>query len=87
MKYHKKFNILLKVRKLIAEVLNLELDDVQPKSKIIDELGAESLDIVTMLMEFEDTFQMKIPDEDVESMITVQDAAAYIMEVTKRKED
>ena len=71
--------ILDKVKKLIAEVLNIDAEKINAGSKIIDDLGAESLDIVTLLMEFEDTYQMKIPDEDAEHMLTVNDAVDYIM--------
>lgn len=73
-----KNEISLKVKKLLAEVLNVEEEKINENSKIVTDLGAESLDIVTLLMEFEDAFDMKIPDEDVEKLITVNDIIEYI---------
>lgn len=67
-----------KVKKIIAEVLNIDEEKILIDSKIVDDLGAESLDLVTLLMEFEDEFNRKIPDNDVEKLITVKDAVTYI---------
>lgn len=69
-----------RVRKVIAEVLSLDEEKITMDSKIVDDLGAESLDLVTMLMEFEDEFNRKIPDEDAERLMTVKDTVEYIME-------
>jgi len=75
----------LKVRKIIADVLNMDEESIKMESKIIDDLGAESLDIITLLMEFEDEFSSQIPDEDAEKMVTVSDTVDYIIEKTSKK--
>ncbi len=80
-----KHEILAKVKKLIAEVLNINEELITENSKIITDLGAESLDIVTLLMEFEDAFSMKIPDEDAEELLTVSDIIDYIMVKVEEK--
>lgn len=80
-----KHEILTKVKKLIAEVLNINEELITENSKIIADLGAESLDIVTLLMEFEDAFSMKIPDEDAEELLTVSDIIDYIMVKVEEK--
>jgi acyl carrier protein len=72
-----------KVRKVIAEVLATDEKELNLETKIIDDLGAESLDIITLLMEFEDVFDRKIPDEDAEKLLTVGDAVRYIMNILK----
>jgi acyl carrier protein len=74
--------IFLKVKKIIAEVLNIEEEKITMESKIVADLGAESLDIITLLMEFEDAFNSKIPDEDAEKLVTVSDAVEYIKQKT-----
>ena len=76
----KKKEIFTRVKKVIAEVLSLDEDKITMESKIVDDLGAESLDLVTMLMEFEDEFNNKIPDQDAERLLTVKDTVDYIME-------
>jgi acyl carrier protein len=72
-----------KVRKVIAEVFKKDESELKLETKIIDDLGAESLDIITLLMEFEDTFERKIPDEDVEKLVTIGDTVQYIMGMLK----
>ena len=72
------------VRRIIAEVFNTEEAKLSEKTHIIDDLGAESLDIVTLLMEFEDEFDRKIPDEDAEKLITIGDAVRYIMTMREK---
>jgi len=59
-----------KVKEVIAEVLATDEKELDLETKIVDDLGAESLDIITLLMEFEDAFDRKIPDEDAEKLIT-----------------
>jgi len=80
-----KNDILTRVKKLIAEVLNINEEMITENSKIIADLGAESLDIVTLLMEFEDAFSMKIPDEDAEELLTVSDVIDYILVKAEEK--
>lgn len=66
------------VKDVIAEQLNVEVDEIHEDSSFVDDLGADSLDLVELVMALEDNFDMKIPDEDVESIKTVGDAIAYI---------
>ena len=76
--------VLRKVKKVIAEVFKKDENELTLETKIIDDLGAESLDIITLLMEFEDTFDRKIPDEDVEQLVTIGDTVQYIMNVLQK---
>ena len=70
-----------KVKKVIAEVFKKDESELTLETRIIDDLGAESLDIITLLMEFEDTFDRKIPDEDVEKLVTIGDTVQYIVKI------
>jgi acyl carrier protein len=70
-----------KVKKVIAEVFKKDENELTLETRIIDDLGAESLDIITLLMEFEDTFDRKIPDEDVEKLVTIGDTVQYIVKI------
>ncbi|MBW2027804.1 MAG: acyl carrier protein [Deltaproteobacteria bacterium] len=70
-----------RVKKVIAEVFNADEGSITMETRFVDDLGAESLDIVTLLMEFEDEFDRKIPDEDAERILNVGDAVAYIMSI------
>ena len=67
-----------RLQKIIAEQLEIDEDDIRPDSDIIDDLGADSLDIVDLVMSIEDEFHVEIPDEAVEEMRTVDDAVRYI---------
>jgi acyl carrier protein len=67
-----------RVKEIIAEQLGLEKDDIQPEASFIDDLGADSLDIVEMIMTIEDEFDVEISDEDAEKIVSVQDAISYI---------
>ena len=66
------------VKDVVAEQLNVEPTEVHEDSSFVDDLGADSLDLVELVMALEDNFDMKIPDEDVESIKTVGDAVTYI---------
>jgi len=70
--------ILEKVKVVIVEQLNVEEDDVVEDAAFVDDLGADSLDIVELVMALEEEFGVSIPDEDAESIKTVGDAVAYI---------
>lgn len=70
--------ILEKVTEVIVDQLNVERDDVAEEASFIDDLGADSLDLVELVMALEAEFGMSIPDEDVESIKTVGDAVAYV---------
>ncbi|MDI3482065.1 MAG: acyl carrier protein [Tepidanaerobacteraceae bacterium] len=70
--------ILDKIKKIIAEQLGIDEDDVVPEASFIDDLGADSLDIVELIMAFEEEFDLEIPDEEAEKIKTVQNAIDYI---------
>ena len=67
-----------KVRDIVVEQLGVEADDVTIESTFIDDLGADSLDIVELIMTFEEEFSIEIPDEAAEKIKTVQDVVNYI---------
>ncbi|OEU48242.1 MAG: acyl carrier protein [Desulfobacterales bacterium C00003060] len=69
-----------KVKKLTAEKLSVELDEVVPEASFVDDLGADSLDLVELIMAMEEAFDTEIADEDAEKLQTVQDAVNYIKE-------
>ena len=66
------------VRDIVVEQLGVEADDVTMESTFIDDLGADSLDIVELIMAFEEEFSIEIPDEAAEKIKTVQDVVTYI---------
>ena len=72
-----------KVQSMLADALNISADKISPNSKILDDLGADSLDVVELLSRLEDEFGITIPDEDVETLVTVGDVAAEIEKLTK----
>ena len=67
-----------KVKKIIAEKLSVELEEVVPEASFVDDLGADSLDLVELIMSMEEEFDIDISDEDAEKLVTVKDAIAYI---------
>lgn len=67
-----------KVRDIIVEQLGVDAEEVTLESKFIDDLGADSLDIVELIMALEEEFDMEIPDEDAEKISTVGDVVEYI---------
>ena len=67
-----------RVREIIVEQLGVEEDEVSPEASFVDDLGADSLDTVELVMAFEEEFNIEIPDEDAEGITTVQDAIDYI---------
>ena len=69
-----------KVRKIICDQWDLEEDDVTPETLLEDDLEADSLDLVDLVMSFEDEFQIEVPYEDVENIKTVGDIVKYIEE-------
>ena len=66
------------VRKLIAEQMHLDVETITENKRIVEDLGADSLDTVEMLMTLEDEFSVSIPDEDALNLKTVSDIAKYI---------
>lgn len=67
-----------KLQEIIANQLEIDAEDITPDSDIIDDLGADSLDICDIIMDIEDEFAIEVPDEVVEELKTVQDAVKYI---------
>jgi acyl carrier protein len=67
-----------KIRQIIVEQLGVEESEVTPSASFVDDLGADSLDIVELVMAFEESFEIEIPDEDAEKIKTVKDAIDYI---------
>ncbi len=68
-----------KVKKVIAEkIQEIDIEDIIPEASLIDDLGADSLTIVELIMSMEEIFDIEIDEDDAEKMITVQDAIDYI---------
>ncbi|MBI4010838.1 MAG: acyl carrier protein [Candidatus Rokubacteria bacterium] len=67
-----------RVKEIIGEQLGVEEAEVTPNAKFIEDLGADSLDTVELVMAFEEEFDLEIPDEDAEKITTVGDAIQYI---------
>ncbi len=75
-----------KVKSIIAEQLGVKKEEIKPESSFIDDLGADSLDTVELVMALEEEFGIEIPDEDAEKMTSVGEAIKYIEEKAKSKE-
>jgi acyl carrier protein len=73
-------NIEEKVKKIIVDQLGVEPGDVTPDATFVEDLGADSLDTVELVMAFEEEFGIEIPDEDAEKMTKVQNVIDYIKE-------
>jgi acyl carrier protein len=67
-----------KIKAIIIEQLGVDEDEVTPQASFLEDLGADSLDIVELVMAMEEEFKCEIPDEDVEGLKTVQDVINYI---------
>ena len=67
-----------KIKKLLADQLDADEDDMTMETDIAKDLGADSLDVVELLMSIEDEFEVEIPDEDVENISTIGDIVEYI---------
>ena len=72
-----------RVKKVVVDQLDVNEDEVTPTASFVDDLGADSLDQVELIMAFEEEFEIEIPDEDAEKITTVADAVNYIDEKTK----
>lgn len=68
-----------KINKIIEEQLGVEADRIKPEASFIDDLGADSLDIVELVMAMEEEFELEIPDEEAEKLKTVKDVQDYII--------
>jgi acyl carrier protein len=67
-----------KLKEVLVDVLGSKEEDIKAESKFVDDLGADSLDLVELIMAFEDKFGVEISDEDAEKIVTVKDALDYI---------
>ncbi len=72
-----------RIRDIIVDVLAIEPEEITPEANFRDDLGADSLDLVELIMAFEDEFEHQIPDEDARQILTVGDAVKYIEERQK----
>lgn len=72
--------VLEKVKMILSSQFDVEEDSITPDTNIADDLGADSLDVVDMLMSLEDEFDVEIPDEEIERIRTVGELVAYIEE-------
>ena len=70
--------MLEKIQAMLAEALNLPIEKVTPDSKIVDDLGADSLDVVELLSQLEEEYGIVIPDDQAENLVTVADVANAI---------
>lgn len=71
-------DVLAEVKRIIKEQLDVDEKDIKSESSFIDDLGADSLGLVELVLAFEEAFEIDIPDEDTEKIRTVQDAVDYI---------
>ena len=69
-----------KIKELLADQLDVSADDMTMESDIANDLGADSLDVVELLMSIEDEFEIDIPDEEIENIKTIGDVVKYIEE-------
>jgi acyl carrier protein len=67
-----------RIRTLVAEQLGLDVSEVDPEASILDDLGADSLDVVELVMLLEDEFDIEVPDEAAEAMRTIADVERYV---------
>ncbi len=67
-----------KVKEIVSQQLDVDVAQIKPESQFIDDLGADSLAIVELVLAFEEQFEIDIPDEDTEKIRTVGDAVTYI---------
>ena len=75
---------LSEIQRIVSEQLGIEAEQVQPEASFTKELGADSLDVVELVMAFEETFEIEIDDESAGKIQTVQDAIDYIEQATKK---
>ena len=70
--------VLNKVVDIVCDQLSVNKDDVNPESSFVEDLGADSLDTVELVMAFEDEFELEIPDDEAEKITTIQSAVEWI---------
>ena len=75
----------IRVKKIVVEQLGVKEDEVTNDASFVDDLGADSLDTVELVMALEEEFETTIPDEDAEKIITIKDAVSYIVSRTENE--
>lgn len=79
-------NVAERVKKIVAEQLGIEAKDIKNEASFVDDLGADSLDTVELVMALEEEFEIEIPDEEAEKITTIQQAIDHIEAHLKEKE-
>lgn len=69
-----------RIREIVSQQLGVEARELRPEADILDDLGADSLDVVELMMALEDAFDIEVPDADVEGMRTLGDVERYVAE-------
>ena len=72
-----------KIIELIADKLNKKVEDIKMETRLVEDLGADSLDVVELIMAFEDEFGIALPDEDVAKLKTIENIVTYIKDLKK----
>jgi len=67
-----------RLRQLVSSQLGVDLDEIVKDARILDDLGADSLDVVELVMALEEAFDIVVPDEDIEGMLTIGDVESYV---------
>lgn len=75
--------MLEKIQEMLAETLNVPIEKVTPDAKIVEDLGADSLDLIEMLSQLESDYGIVIPEEDTDNLVTVGDVAALLEKLSK----
>ena len=75
--------MLEKIQEMLAEALNVPIEKVTPDAKIVEDLGADSLDLIEMLSQLESDYGIVIPEEDTDNLVTVGDVAALLGKLSK----
>jgi acyl carrier protein len=68
-----------RIIEIIAEQLGMDIEEIQPECTYVEDLGADSLDIVELIMAIEEEFEIEVPDEDAEKLLTVQETIDYVL--------
>jgi len=71
-------DVVAKVKEIIVQQLGVDAEKVTPEASFVDDLGADSLDVVELVMAFEEEFEVEIPDEAAEKVATVKDASDFL---------
>jgi acyl carrier protein len=79
----KHMDVVAKVKEIIVQQLGVDAEKVTPEASFVDDLGADSLDVVELVMAFEEEFGVEIPDESAEKIATVKDAIEFLKQSTE----